>query len=427
MNECPLKLARGIFMKLDLMDMLYAISFALEKAEIEIFGVDTGHNRRVACLCMFMAEKMGMEGEDLRDYIGCCILHDNALTEYINEELRRSPAMKESKTQLSDMTGKESAALKSSHSVIGEQNIHLIPFRTNVENIILYHHENADGSGTMGKTAADTGLKSQILHLADSVDMNFRLSTMTKAEFDETSKWVQSQSGKLFSETAVKLFCDGVTYENISYLQNIGAIACLRRKIPAETCDYSNEEIHDIAEMFARIIDYKSEFTQTHSLGVAAKAEQMANYYGFDPEKTTRYYFAGALHDIGKLVVSNNILEKPGRLTENEFATMKDHASATYYILDKMKGISDILEWASNHHEKLNGKGYPRGLTAKELSFEERLMACIDIYQALTEKRPYKDGMSHEKTIAIMRDMADRGELDETIVRDMEVVMARLR
>ena len=410
-------------MKLDLTDMLYAISFALERAESEILGTDTGHNRRVACLCIFMAEEAGMKGEELRDYIGCCILHDNALTEYIREELYRSQMMKELTTLSSEAAGTESAACNSLHSVIGEQNIRLMPFHTNVENTLLYHHENADGSGAMGKTAAETGLKSQILHLADSVDINFRMADMTEAEFDKISRWVQSQSGKIFSEEAVKLFCDGVTYEKIRSLQNEGAIDCLRRKIPAETCDYSDEEIHNIAEMFARIIDYKSEFTQTHSLGVAAKAEQMANYYGFDPEKTTRYYFAGALHDIGKLVVSNNVLEKPGKLTANEFDAMKHHASATYYILNKIKGISDIKEWASNHHEKLNGKGYPRGLTAEKLSFEDRLMACIDIYQALTEKRPYKDGMSHEKTIAIMRDMEGRGELDETIVRDMEAVM----
>lgn len=412
-------------MKLDLTDMLYAISFALEKVESEIFGLDTGHNRRVACLCIFMAEEAGMKGEELRDYIGCCILHDNALTEYIHEELSRSQMMEGVKTQPSQTIDRASAARSNSHSVIGEQNIRLMPFRTNVEDIILYHHENADGSGAMEKTAAETGLKSQILHLADSVDMNFRLNAITEAEFDEITRWVQSNSGKLFSEAAVRLFCDGVTYGKIRYLQNAGTMECLRWKIPTETCDYSNEEIHNIAGMFARIIDYKSEFTQTHSMGVAAKAEQMANYYGFDPEKTTRYYFAGALHDIGKLVVSNNILEKPGKLTANEFATMKDHASATYYILSKVKDISDILEWASNHHEKLNGKGYPRGLTAEKLSFEDRLMACIDIYQALTETRPYKDGMSHKKAIDIMRDMADKGELDERIVRDMKVVMTQ--
>ncbi|MCH5186237.1 MAG: HD domain-containing protein, partial [Oscillospiraceae bacterium] len=247
-----------------------------------------------------------------------------------------------------------------------------------------------------------------------------------ESEFNRISEWVQSQSGKMFSEEAVRLFLDAVTYEKILYLANKGAFSCLKRGLHTVTSDYSDEEIHDFARMFAKITDYKSEFTRTHSLSVADKAEQMANYYGFDREKITRFYLAGALHDIGKLLISNGILEKPGKLTADEFSAMRDHASATRYVLRLVKGIPDVVKWASNHHEKLNGKGYPRGLTADELSFEERLMACVDIYQALTEQRPYKDGMPHEKAIAIMRDMADKGEIDMTIVQDMDVVMADL-
>ena len=411
-------------MKLDLTDMLYALSFALEKAEVELLGVDTGHGRRVACLALYMAENAGISGEELRDYVGCCVLHDNALPEFIHEELSKTHMTNGLEMDFSDIINIDVVTHDGSHGKIGEENIRLVPFRTNVSNIILYHHENADGSGPLGKTAAETNLKSQILHLADEVDIHTRLSTMTESEFNKISDWVQSQSGKMFSEEAVKLFLDAVTYDKILYLENKGALASLQRELQTVTCEYSDEEIHDLAGMFARIIDYKSEFTQTHSLSVADKVEQMANYYGFDNEKTVRLYLAGALHDIGKLIVSNDILEKQSRLTDDEFSVMRDHASATRTILRRVKGIPDILRWASNHHEKLNGTGYPRGMTAENLSFEERLMACVDIYQALTEKRPYKDGMPHEKAIAIMKEMAEKGEIDETIVQDMESVMA---
>ena len=412
-------------MKLDLNDLIYALSFALDKVEYELLGIETGHGRRVACLCLFMAEYAGISGEELRDYIGCCVLHDNALTEFIHEELDSIKQIAdESGQQLSDVIDIDMFKNDSNHGKVGEQNIHLIPFRTNVDNIILYHHENADGSGPLGKTAAETGLKTQILHLADEIDLHYKLSSLTESEFNKISVWVQSQSGKMFSEKAVQLFHDAVTFDKILYLKNKGAFTSLKRELRTVTSDYSDEEIHSFARMFASIIDYKSEFTQTHSLGVADKAEQMANYYSFDHEKATRFYLAGALHDIGKLLVSNDILEKPGKLTDDEFAVMKDHASATRYVLRLVKGIPDVVKWASNHHEKLNGKGYPRGLTAENLSLEERLMACVDIYQALTEQRPYKDGMPHEKAIAIMQDMADKGEIDATIVQDMAVVMA---
>ncbi len=397
-------------MKLDLTDMLYALSYALDKVETELLGIDNGHGKRVAYLSLLMGKEAGFSEDELRDFIGCCILHDNALTEFLHEELEKNAAIDFNSAVFNE----------SRHSVIGEQNISLMPFSTDVKDIILYHHENADGSGSMGKNSSQTNLKSQILHLADICEMKFRFNSMTESEYRELSDYVMSQSGKAFSNDAVKLFRQSVTFENIKHLHENSELQCLKSELKTNVLDYSDKEIHNISMLFAKIVDYKSRFTRAHSMGVAARAEKMAKFYGFSPEKTTRFYFAGAMHDIGKLAVSNDILEKPDKLDLDEFDKMKNHASATRYILSQIKEIPDIIEWASNHHEKLNGKGYPKGLTAEDLSFEDRLMACIDIYQALTEKRPYKDGFPHEKAIGIMRDMAARGELDGKIVEDME-------
>lgn len=410
-------------MKLDLMDMLYAMSFALDRVEMEILGTDTGHGRHAAYLSLLMGRKAGFSEEELRDFIGCCLLHDNALTEYIYEELAPSPRAEDLSIKLSELSEPQKTEFYHGHSVIGEHNIRLLPFRTDVKNIILYHHENADGSGPIGMTASDIGLKPQILHLADRIDVTSRLQTMDPAEFERVCKWVKSEEGTSFSKEAVELFLETVDYSKIRYLQEKGVRAFLHEQLPEEILDYSDEEIRNITGMFAKIVDYKSEFTRTHSTDVAKKAEFMAHYYGFGSEKAIRFYFAGAMHDIGKLIVPNDILEKPGKLTFNEFEEMKNHAAATYYILSQMKEVSDILEWASRHHEKLNGTGYPRGLEAKDLTFEDRLMACIDIYQALTEKRPYKEGLSHEKSISIMMDMVEKGEIDGNLVHDIDIVM----
>ena len=410
-------------MKLDLTDMLYALSFALDKVETELLGLDTGHGKRVAYLALLMGEEAGYEEEELRDFIGCCLLHDNALTEFIHDELSHSQMSQNISVELSDIANLKRPKMEHDHSVIGEQNIRLMPFRTDVKNIILFHHENADGSGTLGMTVAETTLKSQILRLADIVDTTYRLETMTNTEFENLRRFVQNRMGSIFSEKAVELFLKAVDYDKIVCLQEKNILVCLHEKLHEKILDYSDEEIRNIAGLFAKIVDYKSEFTQNHSRGVAQKAEIMAHYYGFDKEKSIRFYFAGALHDIGKLVVVNDILEKPGKLTEDEFAKMKNHAAATHHILSQIKGISDIVNWAANHHEKLNGNGYPQGLTVDEISFEERVMACIDIYQALTEKRPYKDGMSHEQSISIMMDMVRKGELDEKVVQDINEAM----
>ena len=414
-------------MKLDLTDMLCALSFVLDKVEEELLGVDTGHGKRVAYLAVLMGKEAGLQEEELRDFIGCCLLHDNALTEYIHDELSSLPVHRPLSEKLSDIAERKRSELDRDHSIAGEQNIRLLPFRTDVENIVLYHHENADGTGTLGLTASETPLKSQILHLVDNADAtcHIQLENLTIAEFEELCGWIKSNTGSLFSEEVTELFLRAVTYDKIASLQGKDLRSCLHEELQKKVLDYSDEEVRNIAKLFARIVDYKSEFTRCHSMGVAKKAEMMAHHYGFDAEKAIRFYFAGAMHDIGKLAVVNNVLEKPGKLTDDEYAKIKNHASATYYILSQIKEIPDIVQWASNHHEKLNGRGYPRGLTSEELSFEDQLMACIDIYQALTEKRPYKDGMSHEKTISIMQNMANKGELNESIVRDIDAVMSR--
>ena len=99
---------------------------------------------------------------------------------------------------------------------------------------------------------------------------------------------------------------------------------------------------------------------------------------------------------------------------------MKKHALISWQILDRIDGFEDIRDWGALHHEKLNGRGYPFGKTAQELTFNDRLLGCIDIYQALTESRPYKDGYSHEKALSIMSGMAQKGFIDKDIVTDID-------
>ena len=114
-------------------------------------------------------------------------------------------------------------------------------------------------------------------------------------------------------------------------------------------------------------------------------------------------YLAGALHDIGKAAIGNDILEKPGRLTDEEFSKMKNHAGYTYLILSQAEGMEDIRDWAALHHEKLDGTGYPFGKTADELNRQERIMACIDIYQALMENMVQKGWIDGEITEQIKK------------------------
>lgn len=407
-------------MRLDFTDFLYAMSFALDAIEHEFTGASAEHGKRVAWLSMKMLEETKLSEEELVDCVGCAILHDNAVAEYLQEEsnLQRSPVDPHA---VDDFDTSRFAH----HAIIGERNAALLPFRTNVKNVILWHHENADGSGALGMREDQTDLRSEVIHLADAVDVLYDLKTVTSADFDEIRSFVSEETGKMFSSRSSALFQKHVFFKDIQQLQKKGPEALLKEHLPAISYDYSDEEIEAIAEFFAKIVDYKSPFTTAHSMGVASKAKTMAEYYGWNADKVIRFYVAGATHDIGKVVIGNHILEKPGKLDEWEYSVMKDHARATLDILSNIDGLEDITEWASNHHEKLDGTGYSRGMNGSELSFEERLMACIDIYQALTEDRPYKAGLSHAKTIAIMKSMVEEGKIDETITADIDAVFGK--
>lgn len=404
-------------MRFDFTGFLYAMSFALDAIENEFTGATVEHGKRVAWLSMKMAEGMGLSEEELADCVGCAILHDNAVAEYLQEErnLNRAPVSPFDRENF-DMDR------FARHAIMGERNAALLPFRTDVKNVILWHHENADGTGALGLRQDQTDFRSEIIHLADTIDVLFDFKGATSAGFDKCRQFVSEQSGRLFSNRAAAQFRKNVSFGDITEMQAKGPEALLRERLPAVRHDYTDREIEAIAGFFARIVDYKSPFTTAHSMGVADKARTMAEFYGWSAEKVIRFYAAGAMHDIGKVAVGNEILEKPGKLDEWEYSVMKDHARATLDILGGIEGFEDITEWAANHHEKLDGSGYSRGMDASQLSFEDRLMACIDIYQALTEDRPYKAGLSHAKTIAIMQSMVEEGKIDAAITADIDAV-----
>lgn len=409
-------------MKLNLTDMLYALSFALDTVQSEMGGISNQHGKHVAYISYFMGKYLNYDNDKLNDLVGLAILHDNAFTEYVREEYNNGNLFDyDDLTKEEDITKLRSGFLTlPMHNVVGEKNIRLIPFRTNVTNVILYHHENADGSGPLKKKDYETNEMAQIIHIADMMDVLFDLRKLTENEFDDAIIKIEKLEGKLFSKKMVDTLKNSFTYNEIKILQTEGVIPYLKNNLESKVYDYSDEQIKNICLFFARIVDYKSSITKNHSLGVAEKCYKMAKYYGFSDDKAIRLYFAGAFHDIGKLIISNDVLEKPGKLTGAEFEYIKNHANATEAILSKIEGIEDITIWASRHHEKLDGSGYNSSLSASDLSFEDRLLACIDIYQALTEKRSYKEKYIHDDSITIMKSMVADNKIDGKIVEDIE-------
>lgn len=150
------------------------------------------------------------------------------------------------------------------------------------------------------------------------------------------------------------------------------------------------------------------EYTFSHSVNVSVLAVAFGRFLGKDDVAQRRLGLAGLFHDIGKLLVPAEILNKPGRLTEEEYAVMKQHPLLGFEHAQKQRSFdNDILLGMVDHHEKFNGKGYPRGLSGNEISEAGRIIAIADVYDALTSKRVYKTPMSTHKALGLMYSMRE--------------------
>jgi HD-GYP domain-containing protein (c-di-GMP phosphodiesterase class II) len=170
-----------------------------------------------------------------------------------------------------------------------------------------------------------------------------------------------------------------------------------------------DERLDNIATGFAEVIDAKSPWTFRHSKGVAEVASGIGQVLGLSHAKLRNLNRAALLHDVGKLGISNLILDKPGKLTAEELTEMRKHPGYTQSILLKVAGFSDLAELAASHHERLDGKGYHRGLEGSLLSQDVRILCVSDMYEALAAKRPYRVDLANEQVMDILKKNAPDG------------------
>ncbi len=180
--------------------------------------------------------------------------------------------------------------------------------------------------------------------------------------------------------------------------------------------------LDSVADAFGQIVDAKTPYTARHSRGVAQLAALLALEMNFTEREAGRLYRAGQLHDLGKLGISNMILDKPGKLTADEWLLMRGHPEAGHGVLNRIPVLTDMARLALTHHERLDGSGYPHGLTADDLGLEDRILAVADVGEALSAERPYREALPPEKVLAIMS--GDAGtKLDPEIFEAFESVL----
>jgi putative nucleotidyltransferase with HDIG domain len=263
----------------------------------------------------------------------------------------------------------------------------------------LDEHWNGRGY-PLGLRGREIPVFSRIANLAQTLDVFLR-ARGPAAAIDAARR----RSGRWFDPELVRvaslLADNGTLWDGLNDTGLIAKVAALepeQRQMRA-----SEDSIDNICMAFADIIDAKSPFTYRHSNGVADAAIEIGSCLGLTVREMKLLRRGALLHDIGKLSVSNAILEKPAKLTADEWNIVKDHPFYTFEILKRIPGFADVSEDAAAHHERLDGSGYWRGYTGDQLSRSARILAVADVYDALRAKRPYRDSMPLEKVFEVMR------------------------
>ncbi len=379
--------------------LIWALSGA-----IDLVGItDVSHGKRVAHIASCISKELNNFPWSQDDVITSSLLHDCGVSstdvhEHLINEMEWDKAHE--------------------HCIRGEKLLLSQPEFSHLATSVGLHHTR------WSNTLVDNDkLLGNLIFLADRIDVLAATgATDILIEKNHIIKKITHLSGKLFSPEFVNAFLE-VAKKDIFWLN---WCECYSGKPflewlnenEAEVISYSS--LKRIFTLFGSCVDGKSPFTYNHSVGVAALSRKIGELYGITGKLLDELELAGLMHDIGKLKVPDFILDKPDKLCDDEFNIMRHHSYDTSTILSPVEGLGHIVTWASQHHEKLNGTGYPKGDTLDQISTESRILIIADIFQALAQDRPYRKGMSLTEILSILTKMASDDELDRDLV---EVVL----
>ncbi|WKY46957.1 HD domain-containing protein [Eubacteriaceae bacterium ES3] len=386
---------------------LFELLLELSKATDLVSPRLNHHQHQVGFIACCLGEQMGFSKESLNTIGMAGILHDIgglSLQERID-------------------VLKFDAIHPHRHARIGWQLLKENTNLTEIAEIIKFHHVDWDNGSGIFFNGEAVPLESHLIHLADRISTSINPTEDLINQGDAIYEKIKRASGRKFNPAFVEAFAQIRHFDYFWFdLESIMKGNNLYRKFT----DFSKIQIDlegllDISRLFSRVIDFRSPFTAVHSVGVACVGAEIGKLCGLNDDTCQKIKIAGYLHDLGKLAISNEVLEKPDRLTEKEFSLVKAHVYETYILLDRVNGMQEITAIAALHHEKMDGSGYPFKLSGDQLSYEARILAIADIFTALTENRPYRKGMSQVAVKEIFNELKNENKLDPAI---LEVVDA---
>lgn len=278
-----------------------------------------------------------------------------------------------------------------------------IRFSDSVAQGVQNLEEHWDGSGHPdGVRGDDISIYARIALLARTIDV-----FQTADGVDAAKREVENRAATWFDPKLVMAFTRVAA--DSKFWDTLGSETLQKQIFALEPAQHTtvvdDDYLDDIAAAFAQVVDSKSPYTSGHSERVTLYSDMIAAEMGLSDTQRRWLRRAALLHDIGKLGVSNAILDKPGKLDAAEWEAMKMHAAHTETILSQIGAFEDLAKVAGAHHERLDGTGYPHGLKGDEITLETRIITVADIFDALTDERPYRAAMPEAKALEIMTDM----------------------
>jgi len=379
---------------------LYELLLCLSNAQDLVSHDLSNHHQQVAYLSFRLAEQLRFPTNQQKSIFLAALVHDiGALS--VDEKL--------------EIIDTESLNINN-HAFKGAKLLEKFKPLQEETNYIRYHHlpwNNGEGLKYKGN---DVPFASHVIHLADRVCVKIDLSKNILSQLPEILSAIIKDKNTLFSPILVDALIELSKKEYIWLDLISNSPVDKLSKDSFEVLVLEIDDIVDLTSVFSQIIDFRSEFTALHSAGVAVTARKIAELVGFSPLECKMMLIAGYLHDLGKLAIDNDVLEKPSKLNDDEFNEIRSHTYYTYQLLDNIKEFKTINTWASFHHERLDGNGYPFHIKGDNLSLGSRIMAVADVFTAITENRPYRNGMTYESTIDVLNNMVKNGGIDGKIV-----------
>lgn len=374
-------------MKIMVWDLIESVSNALDMINSSL----SDHHGKVAYISMRIGTMLGMSNNDIERMIYAALLHDCGV--FTGDEAN-------------SITRFEFDTTANNHAEIGSKLLKGLTF-IDISEIVRFHHtswKHGEGSGTGDGRAIP--FTSHIIHLADRVATLSAVNNSILLHSHDILETVEAHTDAVFHPDIVAAFHELAQRDSFWLDMNSNDVKYLvNSSIRSSSIDIGIDELYEFSRLISNIIDYKCRFTATHSIGVARVAQAVSRKIGFSSAEGTLFEIAGHLHDLGKLSVPAEILYKPASLNREEMAVMRSHSYITFAALRKVRGMENVVKWACEHHEKLDGSGYPFRRTDSELSLGSRVMAVADIFTALSEDRPYRKGMCKRDTISTLNSL----------------------